>query len=240
MSNNNKPNSPATIKFDSLARNDILPMNESTYSEFIIWFAMPRHERIKSGIETQKQFAEYHHLTENTLLNWKNLYDFRPRVRHLIASWAKDRTQDVVAAIYRTAIGTGKEAPQSQKLWLQYVEEWNEKMEVEHTKKVEVTPDDVRFLIDSIPDKALQTKFYGYLIEINATFTALRHGGQIQDRPRPENKPENPVPRNPDKHAQGVSRPTADAMAIGDQSCLRTNLERETLACDYQSTSRWW
>ena len=60
---------------DYVRKNNSLPIEKirkpSTYDEFIYWLAMPTPAKMKMGIETQTQFAEFFKVSERTLLRWK-------------------------------------------------------------------------------------------------------------------------------------------------------------------------
>ena len=211
----------------------------AAFEEFVLWWAMPPHEKRRLGLETQEAYAEYTGLHRNTTSRWKKSPAFYPRLKEIRDLWAKDRTQDVIAALYRGAISNGIGAPKDRELWFKYVEGWNEKTQVEHTQKVEVTIRDIRFMINAFP-LDLQQKFYGYLNEINNAATLLRRSGQFIDGVLPEPTAEGEILDDTDHDAQGAPRPSADALAESYQSCIRGDLEWQAQPCDYQSATRWW
>jgi hypothetical protein len=224
---------PASSKKES-----VVFKNAATYDEFILWFALPRHEKIKMGLETQEQFAEYHGLHRETVGDWKKRRDFLPRLKELRDMWGKERTQDVIAAIYFTAISKGVGAPASQKLWMQVIEGWSEKTEVQLTKKVELGVSDIRFIIEQLPDQ-LKAKFYGYLREIFDTAQSLRHAGQLPDRASTDTDAAQPLPREADQHAQELPKQKGNEVAESYPRRLRGDMEWQALTFHHQSAARW-
>ena len=104
---------------------DISSLRYSTeYKEFINWFALPVSLRIP---KTQKLFAKNFGLHQDTVSDWKKRPDFLKKVEKERQIWRREKTQDVVDVLYRKIIATGDAA--RIKLWLQFVEDWNEKGE---------------------------------------------------------------------------------------------------------------
>lgn len=236
----NKENKPEPVQQNATFGAEIVSMHKtSTYDEFILWFAMPMHEKRKMGLETIEQFAEYQGVHRTTITRWKKRYDFLPRLKELRDTWGKERTQDVIAAIYFTAISKGVGAPASQKLWMQVIEGWSEKMEIEHTKKVELTVNDIRFIIEQLPEE-YKEKFYGYLRDIFDTAQLLRLSGQIGDVDVPDERTEEHVPQQADNDAPDAPKPAADEMAESDQGCIRKDMVWQVQPHNYKGTARWW
>lgn len=209
-----------------------------SYAEYIRWYALPRHDKIKEGLETQKAFAEYHGVDEKTLWRWSRRADFIPRAEELIRMWVKARKPDIVGAIYAAAM---KGNPLSQMLWLKAFEGFTEKQEVVHSQKVELGPNDFRFIIDGMPEPE-RSKFYGYLREIIDHAVALRNSGRLADEPRPEQYNESPqaIPDEADNDAPDAPRPAADALAGSDSCGIRENMVWEVQPHNHQSATRWW
>lgn len=212
---------------------------EGTYDEFILWYALPHHEKVRMGLETHEQFAEYHHFHRNTLSTWKKRSDFYVRVTELRREWAKDRSGDVIAAMYKSAMSTGPSAALDRKLWMQIFEGFSEKTEVQHTKKVELTTNDLRFLIGLFPDD-LKRKYYGYIREIIDAGERLRSTGQLEDRRIDRYELEGSVSDQTDHDASNISIERTDELSKGDKECIRGNMVRITSASDNQGTARWW
>ena len=165
------------------------PKRVDVYEEFVLWSAMPPSERFKLGIETQEQFVEFYKIGINTPAAWKRRPDYEARVTAIRKEWAFGKTSAVIEGIYRSAL---KGNPASQKLWLQYFHNFSEKQEVKHVAKTEVGVNDVRFLIDGLPEPH-RTKFHGYLREIVDTTCALRHARQLDANKMNEHMPEDYV-----------------------------------------------
>lgn len=159
--------------------NDIAPkeselkiIKRDIYEEFVLWFAMPRHEKIRLGIETQGQFAAFHKVHPDTLTDWKALPDFNARINDVYEKWAMGKHPDVFQSIYLTAL---KGNPMSQLLWLQYFRGFNPKKVEDKTNKVELTIQDIRFLIEALPEP-LKSKHHTNLRELIDDSSAVAQG----------------------------------------------------------------
>lgn len=104
----------------------VLKLNE--YYEFVRWIALPEPVRRPP---TQKLLAEDLGVRPETLSDWKNDPNFYEDVRHEIERWAKEKTPNVVAGLYRKAVRDGDAA--AVKLWYQIFEGFSEKTKVENT-----------------------------------------------------------------------------------------------------------
>ena len=204
------------------------------FDEFVMWAAMPQHERIKKGIETQQAFEEFYDVSAMSLWRWKKRTDFWTRVNELHQDWAKNRTGTVVAAIYQTAI---KGNPLSQKLWMQVFEGFTEKSEVKETLQNEIGPNDIRFIINGLPEPH-KTKFNGYIDEIIITANAFANAQDADEavwneRPSPDIRDET---HQPSQNVSGEER--ADAVAKSDSGRIRDAVVGETQPGDNQSAER--
>lgn len=209
----------------------------STYDEFILWFALPRHEKISMGLETQKAFAADQHLSERTLNRWKDRPDFLPRIKALRDKWAKERGSDVVAAIYRSAINTkSPAAPAAQKLWMQIFEGFSEKSQVEHTTNAELTVNDIRFVIEQLPEP-LKSKHYANLRELLDDAAAFERARDAQDSRGSDGSAE-AILREADHPAPQLPGKSSDEMAKGDQSGVRSDMVGQTPAHNHESAPR--
>lgn len=190
------------------------------YEEFVIWYATPFKVKESMGLETQKAFAEYYKLHEGTLSEWKDRPDFEARVRHLRKKWAFEKTQDVLQGMYQSAV---KGNPLSQKLWMQVFEDFSEKSEVTETKKVEIGINDIRFIINSLPEQ-YREKYYGYIREIIDTAQALRHAGQLSDGTRDAEFTEAYVLDEAGEHAQDLPGKRTNELAQGHIRCVSQDM----------------
>lgn len=93
------------------------------YYLFVRFFATPKHFR---DLKTQMEFQIEYNVSHGTLANWKNDPHFWEDVDRAVKEWAKEKTPDVIAAMYARIMKTGD--PQAIKLWLQYIQGWAEKM----------------------------------------------------------------------------------------------------------------
>lgn len=235
MQTNTNTQNPSSAKVQIVprARNEL--KNPSTYDEFILWFALPGHEKQKMGLEFQDAFAAYHGITPKTLSTWKRRPDFLPSVHELRTSWAKERTSDVIAAIYKSSL---KGNDKSQKLWMQLFEGFTEKTEVEKKETVEVGVNDIRFIIEALPEPH-KTKFNGYIDEIISVANSIRNARDVDEAVWNE-RPTYTVRDEANNDAQEFSDNGTDGMAESNQTSIRRNMVRTPSASDNQSTSRWW
>lgn len=90
---------------------------------FAEWTATPAQLRQPSAIISD--FCQLHHITEQTAATWRKRDDFWNIVHKIQVGWAKDKTPDIIMALYRNAARFGK-APEV-KLWLQAFEGFEEK-----------------------------------------------------------------------------------------------------------------
>lgn len=230
------------------------PQFQAVYEAFVWWYALPRHERpnyLNKGMERLVDFARAYDVGETTLWRWSNKPSFQNRVKEIWKTTAKGNTPDVVRSIYLSAIGGGKEAPQAQKLWMQVVEDWNERSElaVEETKKLVISVNDVRFLIEALPEQ-LKQKHYANLRELLDDNAAHGNSGNIDRQvielaEKSENSGgddglENSIPGQTDHNAQDVQNEPTDELAKSNTSGLCCNLVRATSAYNHQSSAWWW
>lgn len=221
--------------------NKSTPIKNSLYTEFILWSAMPEGEQIRLGLETQKAFAEFHNVEESTLSRWKNRADYEKRVDAILKMWSVGKTPTVIHGIYRAAV---KGNPMSQLLWLQYFKNFSQKSEIEHSQKVEIGENDIRFIIAVLPEP-YRSKFYGYIDEIIATTHEIRNAGEIDETNWSE-RPAGDLPQETDHDAQTLPDTGANEVPESDSASVRSDMGNNTgrrafaSASDYQSASRRW
>lgn len=94
------------------------------YADFIQWIAMPKSLR---SPKTQRELARKFGLGEDTLSDWKKREGFWEETEQLRKSWGKERTPNVMLALYNRAVKSGD--PSAVRLWYEIVEEtrFNEK-----------------------------------------------------------------------------------------------------------------
>lgn len=213
--------------------------NKSLFEEFILWYALPRIEKINIGLETQKQFAEHNKVSERTLCLWTDRPEFIPAVKALWKKWGRGRTPTIVEAIYTSATSGGKEAPQAQKLWMQVIEDFTEKTENTEVKKVELGIGDIRFMIEQLPEE-LKQKHYGYLRELTEDIVAHRNARDSESNDW-DARPENAIQDEADNDAQNISyTQQPNAVAKSYKASIRTDMVWDVSESDHQSAARWW
>ena len=94
--------------------------------QFIDWIAQPAPLRIP---KTQNDLATLLDVSIATLSDWKKRPGFWDEVKERTIFWGRERTPNVIAALYRKAVKEGNAF--ESKLWLQYIEGWKEKTEVD-------------------------------------------------------------------------------------------------------------
>ena len=210
------------------------PNKVDKYQEFILWFAMPTPERMQLGIETQKEWAEFYHVAESTLVRWKDRPDFEVRVDHIQSKWGVEKTADVIQGIYRSAV---KGNPMSQLLWLQYFKKFSPKTTVETTVKHEITVNDIRFLINGLPED-LRKKHNANLRTLLDDVQSVRDSGLLEDGGGGHGS-EGDVSDTTDTDAQDVQREATDDVPGSDQEGVRTDMVRGLQSYHHQSAA-WW
>lgn len=207
------------------------------YTEFILWTAMPPQEKYKLGIEHDYQFADHHHIDRVTLWRWKQRKDYEPRVDAILKVWSVGKTPDVIHGMYRAAV---KGNPMSQMLWLQYFKKFNPKAADEaEQKKVEIGVNDIRFLIETLPEP-LRTKHLDNLRQLIDDAQHLRHAGQLEDQLVLASGAEDSLQGEADHDAQNVPGKRANEMASRDKARVCADMGRKVSTYNYQSAERWW
>ena len=220
---------------------------KSVFNEFIVWYALPRPEKINLGIETQKDFADYHSISEQTLVAWTDRPEFLPAVKRLWKKWGQGRTPNIVQAIYNSSVGGGKEAPQAQKLWMQVIEDFTEKKdgtEISEKEAGGANIGDLKRLVDILPEE-LRQKHYGYIRELIGDIESFRNARESEvddwDKRPPQTVPDetnNTPPALP-------SDERANEVAVGYKERIRKDLVTETNRPtripqnNYKGTERW-
>jgi hypothetical protein len=121
------------------------------YEQFILWTALTPEERTWHGIETREQFCKAYSVPNVRLLDvWTRRGDFETRVSALREEWILSKTGDVLGDIYAAARGGD---PRGQRLWLEYAYRVKKKRDAESPMHAVITPEDVRFAIDAMPEE---------------------------------------------------------------------------------------
>lgn len=137
--------------------NDILGLkHQSEYLDFILWIATPNALRKP---KTQAELAKKFGVGQDTLSEWKTRPDFWTKVVQIWKQWGRERTPDVILALYNKIIKTGDAA--EAKLWLQLNEGWSEKIITLTTptrKYANLTNQELADRINALKDKLLKRK----------------------------------------------------------------------------------
>lgn len=147
-----------------IPRGELVPSpKKDTYAQFVLWSAMTPEERAWHGIETREQFCRVHEVPNVGLLEiWTKRRDFKSRVTIFREDWAFSKTSEVLGSVYAAACNGDH---RSQRLWLEHVHHMTEKYDPDKPKRIEVTPDDIRYMIDGLPEP-MKTRNYERLREI--------------------------------------------------------------------------
>jgi hypothetical protein len=142
----------------------------------------------------------------------------------------------VIAGIYKSAV---KGNDKSQKLWMQLFEGFTEKTEVAQTSKVEIGENDIRFIINGLPEP-MRTKYNGYITEIIIGANEIKNARTVDDLGWNEPRPEDPVFIETDIDAQDVPDKGANEVACRHTERVCTDMEWTVSENNYQSASRRW
>lgn len=82
------------------------------------------------GIKTQKEFGAIYDVHPDTLSDWNKTYNAQNGLEEA-KKWAQSLTKNVLFSLYNNALRKG--GYYEVKLWLQVVENWQEKQQVDHT-----------------------------------------------------------------------------------------------------------
>lgn len=127
------------------------------YEQFVLWSALTPEERSWRGIQTREQFCKMYGVPSVRLLDaWAQRSDFEQRVAALREDWIIFKTGDVLGEIYTSARGGNL---RSQKLWLDYARRIKEKRDASGPKLNRLSSDDVRQVIDMLPEGLRESNY---------------------------------------------------------------------------------
>jgi hypothetical protein len=205
------------------------------YDEFVYWFVLPVLERRNRGLDTYKDFSEKYGIPERTLYRWQGTPGFKERVDDLRYKIAHNKTQGVIDGMYTAALrGNDK----SQKLWLQVFEGFTEKSEVEHTHKVELKIDDIRYLINGLPEPK-RSEHYANLVRLLEDADMAAKAGAIEIGNSTIGY-EDDLQGQTDNDAQNASDARTDAVAKSYPPSVCADMVRKASESDHKSASGWW
>jgi len=113
-------------------------LKPAEYKEYVQFMSLVTElKKAVYGFNTDTDFAKKFKLNINTLVVWKKKEEFWKLVEKVTKSEAKSKLPEVLAGIVKSA---KKGNPANAKLFLEYVQEWVEKREVENTQNVFMEP----------------------------------------------------------------------------------------------------
>lgn len=158
----------------------VRPLSPETdsYTQFIRWSAMTLEERAWYGIETREQFCKEYQVANVGMLGiWSKRKDFESRVTSLREEWVFSKTSEILGGVYAAARNGDHK---SQRLWLEHVYHMTEKRETDKPGQVEITQDDIRFLIESLPEP-MRSLHYTHLRELLDDSTAASQAEMLKE-----------------------------------------------------------
>ncbi len=148
------------------------------YEQFIRWSAMSPEERAWYGIETIEQFCDAYHVPNSAMLGiWSQKADFESRVTALREEWIFSKTIDVLGKIYDAARGGDH---RSQRLWLEHMQNIAKKRKENSSNVMNVSPADVRALIDGLPEP-MRSRNHARLSRIIDDASEAKHTGMLRE-----------------------------------------------------------
>lgn len=148
------------------------------YEQYIHWSAMTAEERAWYGVETSEQFCKANGVPNVGMLAiWSRRQDFELRVAALREEWVFKKTSDILGDIYAAA---RRGEPQSQRLWIKYVQDMTKKRDAGNPDRVVTSPEDIRFLIEALPEP-LKSKHYDSLRDIIADANAISRAETLKE-----------------------------------------------------------
>jgi hypothetical protein len=115
------------LKFRNIMKQKHGNKKVSVQTEFARWCATPEPLR---DPQTQGEFARLHNVNEATLSRWRREPEFWDEVKKGIKVWNKERLPNVLAALYKNILKNGHGV--DVKMWLQWVDDWKEKSDVDN------------------------------------------------------------------------------------------------------------
>jgi len=155
------------------------------YEQFVLWSALTSEERSWRGIQTREQFCKMYGVPSIRLLDaWAQRADFEQRVAALREDWIILKTGDLLGEIYSAARSGDIK---SQTLWLDYARRIKEKRDATGPKPSRLSPDDVRQIIDMLPE-ALRESNYRRLENIRSDVVIYQNEQERKEREQAEIK----------------------------------------------------
>lgn len=129
------------------------PHKEATYHEFVRWFAAPTPLRNHLGIKDQNDFAAQFKVSKDTLSRWKKRSDFVDRVRGIRKEWGREKTANVILAIYNSALSGSTSA---QRIWMEYFSGFDlkeiRKQNKDSSRNIILSTEDIDYMVNYLPE----------------------------------------------------------------------------------------
>lgn len=97
--------------------------HQGEYLDFVAWVALPTELRQP---KTQQDLAKEFGVGQDTLSEWKQRPDFWEDVSKKRREWGRERTPDVLLALFKRIQKTGGAA--EVRLWMECIEGWQSKV----------------------------------------------------------------------------------------------------------------
>lgn len=85
------------------SRGNGTPQKKDIYIAFQDWYSSTDEAKAEMGIKNMTQFAEHHHVSIDTLSDWKKRKDFDAKVFQKSKAWGKERWPNVLEGLYKRA-----------------------------------------------------------------------------------------------------------------------------------------
>lgn len=162
------------------------------YAEFCVWYSRPDIDRWEMlGVSeadiqnpkhyayrrapTQRDFAKFHGIHENTCSRWKREPTFGNQVSNEREAWGKNLTANVIASLYRRCIKYGM--AYDVETWLAYIEGWDRKQVIQVVERYDTG--DIRAILSALPPEE-QQEFYEYITRAIQRAELHRRRGENQ------------------------------------------------------------
>jgi hypothetical protein len=204
--------------------------------EFAFWFSLPLKERKSAGHSTIQEYADNHDIDPKTLWRWRQDPLFTKLTDHLRQKWGQDMTASVMDG-WKLACEKGN--PLAIELWLAYFHDFTRKtaLDVNEAKKNEYGVNDIRSIIDTLPE-GLRQKHNGYLRELLDDLATIERARSYAEPGSDAGPVEGPVQGYAGENAPSVPSEAANAMAESDPGSVRKDMERKVYPRHNESAAR--
>lgn len=171
-----------------MSQNDV--KHEAVFNKFLHFMSLPDPEKCEmlgipfveekgkfANAPTLERFADKFGVSRRTLHNWKLRKGFDPAVVARRREWGKDKTNNVMASLYRRCLQYGN--AYDIELWLAYMEAWDRKQVIKHEHET-FGADDIRVIIGRLP-KEQQDEWYVKIGELISVAELHGSNGQVSE-----------------------------------------------------------